>query len=157
MVNGYFHSSGSAFYLIIFIYMRTKMMFSPFTWTVLQAGIFVVVVWDVSKSDRALKTHRLLLCHLQDPKHQSCAKGLSWGSLKDPNVTSVTDEHAGIEGWEDTGTKPRNIKHTPQLKSQRSVFLDSFIPSSNKYLLRGTRHYFRQCSRFRAPNLEIEW
>lgn len=133
--------------LIIFICIVMKIIFSPFSLTVLQDGIFVGSC-VMSLSDRALETQRLLLLlfHLQDTKHQSCVEGLSRGS---PEVSKYNfgaclacwDLRVG--GWR---SEKYETLHNVRVKTEYPVFLDSFNHSFKKHFL----------SAYYAPSIVID-
>ena len=118
-----------------------------FSLTVLQDGIFVGSC-VMSLSDRALETQRLLLLlfHLQDTKHQSCVEGLSRGS---PEVSKYNfgaclacwDLRVG--GWR---SEKYETLHNVRVKTEYSVFLDSFNHSFKKHFL----------SAYYAPSIVID-
>ena len=145
--------------LIIFICVVMKIIFSPFSLTVSQAGIFVGGC-VMSLSDRALEIQRLLLLlfHLQDTKHQTCIKDLNWGSTEGPTCNlgacrACWDLEVG--GW-------RNGKYKTHSTASSSTsclfwFIFSFIQQIFLECLLCTRHYSRQRSSFRTLNPEVGW
>lgn len=84
----YLRAASLCLYPLIFIHMEVKIIFSPFSLTLLQVGLFVDGC-VMSLRVRALETQRLLLL-LFHAKYQSGVRGLSWAVLKDENVIVVT-------------------------------------------------------------------
>lgn len=101
MVDGYFpRQQLSVYIMIIFICIVMKIIFPPFSLTVLQDGIFVGSC-VMSLSDRALETQRLLLLlfHLQDANTKAVSRGLSQGSTEGWNNFSVLLAYWDPKGW----------------------------------------------------------
>lgn len=143
--------------LIIFICIVMKIIFPPFSLTVLQDGIFVGSC-VMSLSDRALETQRLLLLlfHLQDTKHQSCVKGLSQGSTEGSKYNfgaCLAYWDLKVGGWR---SEKYETLHNVWVKTEHPVFLHSFIQETFLECLLCTRHCSRQCSSFRTSNSETE-